>query len=58
MADQVLLGGKETILKHKPRMVVEAFPTEFERVNSILEALGYAKQAQVDDDFVYIPRTS
>lgn len=56
MADQVLLGARETILRHKPRIVVEAFQHEVARVNSILEGLGYAKQAQLDDDFVYFPR--
>lgn len=56
MADQVLLGGRETILGYKPRIVVEAFQQEFVKVNAILESLGYSKQAQVDDDFVYLPK--
>jgi FkbM family methyltransferase len=56
MAPEVLLGGRETILKYKPNIVVEAFPPEFDRVDGILQGLGYAKQAQTADDFVYFPR--
>jgi FkbM family methyltransferase len=55
MAPEVLLGARESILKYRPKIVIEAFPHEFERVNSILEGLGYRKQAQTADDFVYFP---
>jgi FkbM family methyltransferase len=55
MAPELLLGATETITKYRPRIVVEAFPHEFERINGILEELGYAQQAKVADDFVYFP---
>jgi FkbM family methyltransferase len=58
MGPEVLLGAQKTIARYQPKIVIEAFPHEFERINLILEGLGYTKQARVADDFVYFPRSA
>jgi FkbM family methyltransferase len=39
----VILGSAKTMQKYKPLLFVEIFENEFERVNSLLENLGYKK---------------
>lgn len=55
MAVEVLQGARETIAAHRPSLVVEAFPHEFEAVNGLLVEMSYRKIGQVSDDHVYVP---
>jgi FkbM family methyltransferase len=54
MAVEVLLGARRSIETNWPRIVVEAFPHEFEAVNELLISMTYRKIGQVSDDHVYV----
>jgi FkbM family methyltransferase len=52
--EDVLLGGLELIQKYKPIIWVEIFESSFEKVNSLLESLGYTlKENLPGDNYVY-----
>jgi len=54
MAVEVLQGARQSIETHRPSIVVEAFPHEFDAVNDLLLSMSYRKIGQVSDDHVYV----
>ena len=38
---EVLLGGKETILKYLPKMYIEIWPKNLNYISEILKSMGY-----------------
>ena len=39
--EQVLEGGRNTILKYKPRMYIEIWPKKYEKISDMLREMGY-----------------
>lgn len=54
MGDKVLVGAKDTLSQHKPVVMIELFPGEFETGSSVLNELGYRMVHQLNaDNFIY-----
>ena len=52
--ESMLKGGKETILKHKPTIIIEMWPHKKEAVTQILNSFGYFQTEHLGmDDYVY-----
>ena len=52
--ESMLKGGKETILKHKPTIIIEMWPQKKEAVTQILNSFGYFQTEHLGmDDYVY-----
>lgn len=52
--ESMLIGGKETIMKHKPVIIIEMWPHKKEAANQILNSLGYFQTEQLGgDDYMY-----
>ncbi|MDR2777344.1 MAG: FkbM family methyltransferase [Rickettsiales bacterium] len=47
--EDVLLGAKETLKKYSPIIFIEIFPDKFDRVNRLLDSLGYRLEKKFDD---------
>ena len=54
--EQVLRGGMDTILKYKPRMYIEIWPKQYEKISDILwREMGYTLQEIGRDNYLCVP---
>ena len=54
--EQVLKGGMDTILKYRPRMYIEIWPKQYEKVSDILwREMGYTLQRIGNDNYLCEP---
>ena len=54
--ENMLIGGKETILKNKPTIIIEMWPAKKKAVSAILDTYGYVETEHLGgDDYVYKP---
>jgi hypothetical protein len=53
--EQVLKGGMDTILKYRPRMYIEIWSKQYEKISNMLWAMQYTLQEIGKDNYICDP---
>jgi FkbM family methyltransferase len=52
---EVLLGAKDTLLKYKPKIFIETFPDNYNKVDELLEKYGYKMEKAFEwHNYLYV----